>query len=117
MKRFLTALIAVLVLGSAFAPPTRGQVPPGPAGYRTPPFSPYLNLNRRGTNPAINYYGLVRPQVEFRNSIQNLQQQVTDLNVQTAVAGSAVDPNLPPTGHPVQFQNYSHYFGGTGTPG
>jgi hypothetical protein len=52
-------------------------------GYYSPPQTspfpradqPLLNL-ARGGNPAINYYGLVRPQLEFQQSIYGLQQQV-----------------------------------------
>jgi hypothetical protein len=91
------------------AVPAHAQFPPGPAGFRTPPFSPYLNLNRRGTNPAINYYGLVRPQIEFRNAIQNLQSDVSSLGAQAA-SGQAGVTTLPPTGHPTQFSNLSGYF-------
>jgi hypothetical protein len=28
-----------------------------------------------GTNPAVNYFGLVRPQIDFRDSLLQLQQQ------------------------------------------
>src|SRR5262245_51148744 len=98
------ALVFVLAAGRAHA-----QV--GNTGYR-PPVSPYINLLRPGTNPAINYYGLVRPQVEFRNNILGLQQQVGALDTQVGIdeAGMAA---FPTTGHPVAFMNYSHYFGGT----
>jgi hypothetical protein len=92
-------------------PAAYGQFPVQRAapGYRTPPVSPYLNLLRAGSDPAINYYGLVRPEIEFRNSIQNLQQQVETVNTQINAGGDVVN-GLPVTGHPVQFFNYSHYY-------
>src|SRR5436190_462969 len=52
----------------------------GISGYSSltgPPVSPYVNLLRRNNPLFLNYEGIVRPQVEFRQSIQNLQQQAT----------------------------------------
>src|SRR5437588_5488695 len=76
--------------------------------YLSPPVvSPYLSLVQRGQSPAINYYNIVRPDIEFRNSIQGLQQQVnTQAAQEQATAGG-----LPFTGHGTVFMNYSHYFG------
>jgi hypothetical protein len=91
--------------------------PPVPGGaYSRPPiYSPYLNL-ARGGSPAINYYGLVRPEMQFRQSIQNLagdiaanQQAIGNLN--TSVSGS----DLPFTGHPTQFMNLGGYFMNNGS--
>ncbi len=109
MKRKILTMVAsvgillVLSVGSLHA-----QLP-GTPGYR-PPISPYLNLFRTG-NPAINYYGIVRPEVEFRRAYQGLQQQV-------ATQGQEIDQNaeqgVPSTGHTTQFMNFSHYYPGTG---
>ena len=94
--------------GSAFAQPTTPGAP-------RPTYSPYLNLARPGGTPALNYYGLVRPEQQFRQSIQNLQgavatnqQAIGDL--QTGVDGT------PATGHPTQFLNYGGYFLNSGQP-
>jgi hypothetical protein len=109
MRGLGTTSMALLALALGLAG-GRVQAQPGyPGGYR-PPFSPYLNLLRPGVNPALNYYGLVRPQVEFRNSIQGLERQVGALDSQLAnqEAGASA---FPTTGHPVQFMNTSHYFG------
>ncbi len=79
--------------------------------YQTQPaVSPYLNLNRGGANLATNYFGIVRPQIDTRNSIQSLQSQINTLG-----AGSPTDPLATElaTGHTVQFMNYSMYFGHT----
>jgi hypothetical protein len=72
-----------------------------------PPFSPYLNLNRRGTSPAINYYGLVRPQLTYNASIAQLQQSTQALQERQAL----VEPSeLPPTGHVTGYLNHGRYF-------
>jgi len=74
MNKLLLAGPAALALaGALLTAPAQAQVPYRPGGYLPPAYSPYLNLLRQG-NPAINYYGLVRPQIDFRNQIQGLQQ-------------------------------------------
>jgi hypothetical protein len=79
-----------------------------------PVYSPYLNLLRSGSSPVNNYYGLVRPQIDFNQSIQNLQGQVT--SNQQAI-NSATGSQLPfLTGHPVYFLNTSHYLQYYGGP-
>ena len=100
---------AVPVLVAA-AGPVRAQppVPGGPAATR-PAFSPYLNLARPGTAPALNYYGLVRPELQFRQSIQNLQGAVA-ANQQAIGGVQAEATGVSPTGHPTQFLNYGGYF-------
>lgn len=78
------------------------------------PVSPYLNLNRIGSNPAVNYYGLVRPQVDTARSLQNLQTEIAQGGAgQMHVGpGDALQPSsMLATGHPVAFFNTSHYFG------
>ena len=111
MKRFWFA--TVCAVGAALSVGTAGvsAQPPVPGGgyYRPPAFSPYLNLLRAGSSPAVNYYGIVRPQMLFRESIQNLSNQV-NLN-QQAIGNLATTGNaLPVTGHPTQFMNLGGYF-------
>jgi hypothetical protein len=80
-----------------------------------PAVSPYLNLLRPGNSPGVNYYGLVRPQMEFRNNIQNLQQQVAENQSSIMGLNNAV---LPTTGHATSFLNTGGYFpGGVGAGG
>lgn len=123
MGRFLISLLA---LAGACSPSFAQFQGPGPYQrpqtnpYARPVFSPYLNLLRGGANPAVNYFGLVRPEIDFRNNLQSLQQQV---NAQYAT--TAADENAAAalgTGHLTQFNNLSHYFNyqggaatGTGT--
>ena len=116
MKRSFILWVASLGVLSALAT--------GPASAQTPasrpPVSPYLNLLRRGASPGGNYYDLVRPQVDFRSSIQQLQQQVT--GQQQAVAAAETTTELPATGHRTGFQSHTRYFlnnfsGGVGAGG
>src|SRR5205823_8814611 len=95
----------IVAFGAASILALVGPAKTQPGSFR-PPLSPYLNL-LRGGNPAINYYGLVRPEQQFTRSIEQLQMQGT--------AGPVVAPleglqTLPYTGHPVRFVNYSHYY-------
>jgi hypothetical protein len=105
--------MAFLVSGEVQAqfgpPPTRG-IP----SYNIPTYSPYLNLTRRGGTAGQNYFGLVRPELDFRQNLQALNQQVT--YNQQAIAEIGNQP-LPATGHTILFNNTSHYFGNLTGPG
>jgi hypothetical protein len=114
------ALAALMLLGmsqSQAQPPGR---PPGSVPITQPTFSPYLNLLRRDNSAALNYYGLVRPEIEFRNSLLGLQQQVT---LNRMALNQEIDPatGLPATGHTAYFLNLGGYFlnlgGGTAGSG
>lgn len=99
--------VAVVVVGLA-AGPAAAQFGAGPPrGPALPPaFSPYLNLVRGG-NPAINYFGLVRPQQQLSAAVQQLQHnQANQVNpfAQAAAGGDVA------TGNPFGFQNYRSYF-------
>ncbi len=106
---FGAALVALVAAGDGQA---IAQAPyTGPGGYapnNPPAYSPYLNLLRRGNSAAANYYGLVKPELEFRSAYRGLQQQVNGQVNATA----AVDPQsgLPYTGHVATFLNTGGYF-------
>jgi hypothetical protein len=107
------AVLAVSVWGGAVV----AQQPPGPPVLR-PAYSPYLNLLRQGTSPAINYYGLVRPEQTARQSLQAVQSAVS-ANQRTI--RDLFGNELGQTGVPAQFLNHYGYFqnqrAGGGTPG
>jgi hypothetical protein len=103
-------LAIALGLSFGFVTPSAHAQPPRTSYDSQPAVSPYLNLLRPGTNQATNYYGLVRPQIDTRNSIQSLQSQVNDLSAGSST--DAVGTELS-TGHAVQFMNTSKYFGRT----
>jgi hypothetical protein len=62
----------------------------------------------------VNYYGLVRPQIDFRNSIQGLNTAVTSLQLAPV---AQVGEELPTvTGHASSFMTERKYFVTRGTP-
>jgi hypothetical protein len=112
MKQYLASLGAVLIVGTS----VHGQPQIGsysqPVVNPRPIISPYLNLNQGSANPAINYYGIVRPQIENRQAIQNLQQQAqTTQGMIQGQAGPSANEDIAPTGRTMGgYLNYSHYF-------
>jgi hypothetical protein len=74
---------------------------PGVGPVARPAVSPYLNL-LRGGNPAINYYGLVRPQIAAGKALQELGENVNSLE------GAVTQPLQ--TGHTSSFMTQSRYF-------
>src|SRR6478672_9100265 len=114
-ERTVTRLTWAALIGTlAIATAANAQPPLGPrplTGVNTPPVSPYLNLLRPGTSPAINYYGLVRPEVNFMNSVQALQAQ---LGYAQQAAGVTQFGEPGTTGHPAFFLNHTSYFLNTG---
>ncbi len=110
---WILALAGVLAwhgLGSTTAFAQFGYTQPQPQGG--PTFSPYLNLNRSGTQAGINYFGLVRPQLQTNQQLQNLQNQQALLA--NELGGGAIVPGQPvpvsTTGHPVYYFDYARYF-------
>ena len=71
-----------LLLSFCLAVPASAQVGGMNGPGNTPTFSPYLNLLREGGGVGQNYFGLVRPQVDFAQQNQMLGQ-----------------PNRPPLTH------------------
>jgi hypothetical protein len=114
--KMLIRLAAVFGALAAAATDARAQTTQPPltgrplGGVATPAFSPYLNL-ARGGNPAINYYGLVRPQLNFAMSLDALQGQL--LAGQQSAEGR-LPGEMAPTGHAISFLNTGSYFLSTG---
>lgn len=126
MKHCFAGLAAVLALATtAHAQPQIGSYTP-PIVNPRPLISPYLNLNLRpGAASAVNYYGIVRPQMENHQAIQQLQQQFQfTQDYVPAQTGQTQEGAMMPTGHTMGgYFNYSHYFpifarpGGAGVTG
>jgi hypothetical protein len=83
---------------------TPGSPPPPPR----PSVSPYLNLLRRDQPRALNYYNLVRPQVETRAALGRLEGQITAN--QEATADLERGEPLRATGHATGFMTHTRYF-------
>jgi hypothetical protein len=112
MKPYLVSLLAMLALGTgAGAQQQIGSYSP-PVVNPRPVISPYLNLNHGGGVPAVNYYGIVRPQIENQQAIQHLQQQVqTTQGLMQNQTGTLAGEDMAPTGRAMGgYFNYSHYF-------
>jgi hypothetical protein len=115
----LAGILAWSALGVSAASaqqPLGGYTPP----YAGPPaFSPFLNLNRAGTPPGINYFGLVQPQQQTAQQLANLQYQQNALAGTLGASGTlGADGALPPstTGHGVRYFDYTRYFPINGLP-
>jgi len=112
----IVAIGVVFGLGFSFAskcqaqPPIGTGGPPvigGGVGMGQQPISPYLNLLRGNGSPVINYYGLVRPQMQAQSNFQSLQNQLNPYNA--AQNANGYEQPLV-TGHPFGFQNSRMYF-------
>jgi hypothetical protein len=75
------------------------------AGAR-PAFSPYLNLLRRGNSTLSNYYGLVRPELDFRRADTQLRSGFGQLQREIGENRNKYNPsNLTISGHRAVFQS------------
>jgi hypothetical protein len=117
-------MLAATAVAAVFAGDAAAQYSPyqNPTGTTQPTFSPYLNLLRRGNSAALNYYGLVRPEREFREMDRNLQRDLGATQQQLRATESDVEglvnPELPTTGgRAARFMDTGGYFGGGGTGG
>ena len=81
-----------------------------PYANRPAAVTPYINLI--GRNPVINYFGIVRPELEMR-SLQTQQIQAIQTlgrQLQGAEPKAPDQWSLPKTGHRSYFMNFSHYY-------
>lgn len=118
--RWAAAVLAAVVTASV------GSAQPQPTGGpAAPQFGSYLNLINRGGSPALNYFGIVRPQQQLAqqaNQIQTQQRQLSanqqqlgqELNAaEYGIYGQSVfgtNRNLRGTGYIPTFNNTGHYF-------
>lgn len=110
---------AICLMASLLTATDASAQPPAP-GARSPTVSPYLNMLRQGNSPALNYLGLVRPEVAAMQNLQTVQSAVA--NNQRSISELYNGGGLPQTGVTGQFLNYRGYFltqgsGGTGVGG
>jgi hypothetical protein len=113
MSRFKPALIALTLFVTATAARAQAPVQPPTQPYSPPVISPYLNLLNRGNPAAINYYGIIRPQVQQSQQLQLLQFGLTKTAEEATAAltqPTTAPGALPDTGHAVGFMTYPRYF-------
>jgi hypothetical protein len=125
MKCRLTGMLVFLGLLAAFPASASAQTQALPSFYTPPvlrpslqqptfrpPVSPYLNLLNGGGNAAINYYGIVRPELRFQTQQQQTSQQLRRLegeieDIDTRRPQKAADTSPGPQRY---YLNYSHYY-------
>jgi hypothetical protein len=125
MKFTLTAMVVAVVWVMAFEPvlaQTRGRSA-GPSMRRNtrPTTSPYLNLLNRGNNNnsgggvGFNYFQRVRPEIEFRQNDNRMQQSITNIQRQVNTQQQILDrqsnaSQLTQSGHMTSFFSYGNFF-------
>ena len=113
MKARLSLFAVVVVTMATGAALCQPPTPYGGYGRR-PSYSPYLNLTRPGGGPAQNYYGLVRPEFEFRNDVFQLRRDAQ--SIASSLAAPQPSQELA-TGHATGYMTHLRYFGTNGVPG
>jgi hypothetical protein len=119
MKRFiLAAVIVVFAWLGLFSVPAAAQntypymAPNYGPGYQTP-LSPYLNLLLPG-DPGVNYYGLVQPLFQARQSsnvtAQTIQSLMNQLPQPPGIFAEDFNAPMSATGHPTAINNTGSYF-------
>jgi hypothetical protein len=111
MKRRMILVLAIAVwwipVAALHAQAPIGGFGGGVGNISRPTVSPYLNIIRGG-DPAINYYGLVRPQIAFSRAFQAVDNSVVALQA---------DANQPSqTGQRSSFMTQSRYFMNNSAP-
>jgi hypothetical protein len=99
----LVALLLTAVGAAAQGPPQNPQP-------TRPTYSPYLNLLRNNVPAYQNYYGLVQPQVQQQQQLNNLQSQFTGLQNATAALAFPGTGNELSTGKQVAYFTHRQYF-------
>lgn len=111
MKNRSWILVGVFVLGLGLVGDARAQAPdpfqPPPFGY-----SPYLNLLRRGSTPALNYYGIVRPQLQTQSAFQDVERR--QQNIQRQILQSNQPGDGKPNGRVPGWNTQGQYYGQNG---
>lgn len=113
MRKFVLASLVSLGVGSMLCGSARAQLGSynRPMVNPRPTVSPYVNMFSFA-NPAAAYFGIVRPEQQFGQTLNALQNQYQNMQGTLNQLGNAPlgQENLLMTGHPVMFMNYSYYF-------
>ncbi|HEV3257614.1 MAG TPA: hypothetical protein VG013_12080 [Gemmataceae bacterium] len=114
----MTARMVFSVVGllAALAPSAQAQYNrPVTNPYQQPAFSPWLNLTRPGGSAFTNYYGFVRPQLDFASGLTQLGQQQALLQQNVANLDQATGQLI--TGTRSSFMTHRRYFMNNGSGG
>jgi hypothetical protein len=105
------AALALLLGYAADEGRAQGRSAPRSITSSQPTVSPFINLGRGAGvfNPAIDYFGIVRPELNFQTTQQALGQQTAVLQQQVQQL-EGLPPGSVVTGVRAQFQNYGRYF-------
>src|SRR4051812_34825560 len=101
-KCLLAGVVALAWLAAAVGPGAEAQFTyqrPQTNPFGQPAVSPYLNLNRAGSNAGINYYALVKPQMDTAKSIQQLQQYTFGMGGGPMLGAEQDNQAMSITGH------------------
>jgi len=108
MKHWLFALSLALGIGAQSAQAQVLIAPFRPTAPTRPTVSPYLNLNRGGS-AGVNYFNLVRPQIETTRTLQTLGQEIQQIAPTGSGATGVITTGIQGSGVP-NYMYYSHYF-------
>jgi hypothetical protein len=108
----LAAVVLLVVVGLGFQAHAQMGTPYGPLNG---PISPYININRFGASPAVNYFNIVQPQLQFNAAIDQLGVQQGALG--QSMNSMANNPGGMTTGHPVMYGNYLWFYNSRGVGG
>ncbi|MGD9647715.1 MAG: hypothetical protein AB7U73_18530 [Pirellulales bacterium] len=123
LPRISLALLALAVCAPATSAQMRAEMNPSQrnrvtrrasAAQRTPSFSPYLNLLRNDTNPALNYFTLVRPQVRQDQTNRLRQAELDELQREVSPQPQrqmGTPQRVRATGHASRYMDYQRFFG------
>jgi hypothetical protein len=122
----LVGLVAVVVISQSRIAQAQGGRRPLIRRYQgataEPTISPYLRLIQPGSDPGLNYFNLVQPQLVQQQNFQQQSRQIRGLNTQLqqderqGPFGSLTQIR-PTGGRAASYQNYSHYYPSMGGGG
>jgi hypothetical protein len=127
----LVGLALALVVGEGSTASAQGGRRPIVRRYQgataEPVISPYLRLIQPGSDPGLNYFNLVQPQLQQQRGMELQSRQIQGLNRQLQQDErqgpfGGVTQIRATGGRAASYQNYSHYYpalgggGGGGAP-
>ncbi|HWG45122.1 MAG TPA: hypothetical protein VN688_20295 [Gemmataceae bacterium] len=110
MNRALLMVGGLVVFGAAqtvHAQYMQPQVSP----YGNTATTPYINLLQRNVNPAIQYQGIVQPQLQAQTRFGQLQNEITTNRQMYPTIAPPRNSGVADTGYaPARFMQYQQYY-------